>query len=182
MTRNSQSECFISTYTTLKFVCDTSYRFRENASRQLFSAKRRWRLFGLAHLLIPIFTTNQLLWQLILTLNFTTSIRLSDCHCWTGHNSFFALSSPFLQNNLYHGVWLPPFSRNTESLMENFTFSDKNVASPTTPTRDDSSFVVQRGRSVLTLSSVARTSSPSVELEKHLKERQNQVIIDDNVF
>jgi len=50
-------------------------------------------------------------------------------------------------------------SRYASSLKQNlksFIFSDKNVVSPTTPTRDES-FVVQRGRSVPTLSSVART-------------------------
>ena len=50
------------------------------------------------------------------------------------------------------------------------TFSDKSGTVPTTPTREDA-FVVQRGRTVPTLSSVARTGSPApnLELDKHLK-------------
>ena len=55
-------------------------------------------------------------------------------------------------------------------------FPDKSAGTPTTPTREEA-FVVQRGRTVPTLSSVARTNSPApnLELEKHLKEKQNQV-------
>ena len=56
------------------------------------------------------------------------------------------------------------------------TFTDKSGTLATTPTREDA-FVVQRGRTVPTLSSVARTGSPApnLELDKHLKEKQNQV-------